>query len=106
MYYPNNLDSRRERHVKHQHLFKVRNAKHSQRLQPCVSEAKEPTHLGLRRQQREGLMCCHEETMARLRTCLSCEIKCLLVEVLVCLRAKDIPSVHCPVVPRSRASSF
>ena len=76
------------------------------RCQPGAPEPKKPTHLGLSREQGEGLMSSHEKAMASLRACFCCEVVCLLVEVSVCLRAKEVPSVHCPLVPRRRSSSF
>src|ERR1700688_3921716 len=47
----------------------------------------------------------HEKAMASFRACFCCQVVCLLVEVLVCLRAKDIPSAHCPPAPRRRSSN-
>src|ERR1019366_6329770 len=62
-----------------------------------VSDANTPTNLGLSREQGKGLVSSHEKAMARFGACFGGEV--------VCLRAKDIPSVHCPLVPRRRALS-
>ena len=106
MNYPDDLDSGWERPVDYQHLFKTRNSKHSKGSQPGMLKAEGPTHLGLRREQREGFVRSHEKTVAGFRAGFGRKIVGLPIEVAVCLRAKDIPGVHCPLAPRRRSSSI
>jgi len=45
--YPNNLDSRGEGDIEHEHLFKTRNSKHTQRCQPGGAGAEEADPSGV-----------------------------------------------------------
>jgi len=53
-----------------------------------------PTNMGLCGQQAKRLMGSQEEAVTEVGACLSCEVICLVVEVLVGLGADEVDSAH------------
>lgn len=68
-------------------------------------EPQMPTYWGLCSQQAERLVGSQEEAVTEVGACLSCEVICLIVQVLVGLGADDVDSAHRAPVFLRRSSS-
>lgn len=105
MHNPKNLNSVRPRAVEHDYSFEARHTKNSQRCQARMLEPRMPSHLRLRGEESEGLMSSYEETMTDFGVRFRREVIGLVVEVLVCLRANGVVSIHRVSVFCRRSSS-
>src|SRR5882762_10223931 len=105
MDYSNNLNTRFNWKIEHEHLLKFRNSKDAQGFQSGMLKPKAPAHLGLCGQQRKCLVSGDKESMANFGVRFLCKVTRVLVKILIGSRTKQVARLHCRLVLRRLSSS-